>query len=212
MEIWKDIVFEENGVKYDYTGLYQVSSEGRIKSLEKINSRNHSLKEKILRPQKNNRIGYLFVWLCKNGKRKSFYIHRLVLFMFAPESFFDGAEVDHINTDKTDNRIKNLRWATSKENSNNPLTRKKYSESHKDKKHSEETKRKMSNTRSRKIIGYSLTSTKVIILQSTRQANKFGFDNGTISKCCNGKLKSHKGFKWYYLDDNKNNKLSAKED
>ena len=36
MEIWKDIVFKENDIVWDYTGLYQISSEGRIKSLEKI--------------------------------------------------------------------------------------------------------------------------------------------------------------------------------
>lgn len=32
-EVWKDICFEENGVVHDYTGLYQVSNLGRVKSL-----------------------------------------------------------------------------------------------------------------------------------------------------------------------------------
>ena len=33
MEVWKDIYFIENGIEYDYRGLYQVSSEGKVKSL-----------------------------------------------------------------------------------------------------------------------------------------------------------------------------------
>ena len=68
------------------------------------------------------------------------------------------------------------------------------------------------NPQRRKVIGYSLTSTKVIIPQSMGQAEKFGFDSGNISKCCKGKSKSHKGYKWYYLDDIKNSKVSIKED
>ena len=42
----------------------------------------------------------------------------------------------------------------------------------------------------------SLTENKVIIFQSMFQAEKLGFDQGCISKCCNGKRKSHKGYKW----------------
>lgn len=37
--------------------------------------------------------------------------------------YFEGAEIDHINGDAMDNRPKNLRWVTHKENLNNPLTR-----------------------------------------------------------------------------------------
>ena len=55
-EIWKDIKgFEQ---------LYQISNLGNVKSL----SNNFSRKEKILKPKQ--RKGYLYVGLCKNGKRK----------------------------------------------------------------------------------------------------------------------------------------------
>lgn len=47
-EIWKDIYLIENGVEYDYRCLYQVSSEGRVKSLNYLRTR----KEKILSPGK----------------------------------------------------------------------------------------------------------------------------------------------------------------
>ena len=35
-EVWKDIIIEKNGVLYDYTGIYQVSNLGRIRSLDRI--------------------------------------------------------------------------------------------------------------------------------------------------------------------------------
>ena len=64
-EEWKDIK--------GYEGKYQVSNLGRIKSL----NYNHTKKEKILdiKPRKD---GYMYVGLFKNGKRKSFKVHRLV--------------------------------------------------------------------------------------------------------------------------------------
>ena len=68
-EIWKDIYFVENGIEYDYRGLYQVSNKGRVKSL----SNNKTRKEKILKSRKN-KDGYLRIDLTKNSYRKSFYI------------------------------------------------------------------------------------------------------------------------------------------
>ena len=49
-----------------------------------------------------------------------------------------------------------------------------------------------------------MTETKVIILQSIKQGELFGFGSSNICACCNEKRKQHKGYKWYYLNDNKN--------
>lgn len=117
-EVWRDIYFEEDGIVWDYRGLYAVSNLGKVKSLGNDKTR----KEKILQPRKNTK-GYLRVGLCKNGKVKRFRVHRLVLFMFNPDGYFGNAEVDHINTIRTDNRVENLRWVTHKENQNNILSR-----------------------------------------------------------------------------------------
>ena len=114
-EIWKDI----DG----YNGIYQVSNLGRIKSVARFRKgKNNSLvplPEKIMKIQDRGR-GYLYVNFgmgCKHRK----YIHRLVAEHFIPNPE-NKPEIDHINTDRTDNRVENLRWVTHKENMNNSLT------------------------------------------------------------------------------------------
>ena len=54
--------------------------------------------------------------------RKNCYMHRLVAEAFIPNPE-DKPAVDHINGNKLDNRIENLRWVTQKENRNNPNTK-----------------------------------------------------------------------------------------
>ena len=97
LEFWKDIK--------DYEGLYQINNIGQVKSL-----RNN----KILKPWKLKG-GYLQVTLSKNGEAKRFLIHRLVAEAFLPNEE-ELPEVDHINNDKTDNRVANLQWISKIEN------------------------------------------------------------------------------------------------
>lgn len=63
--------------------------------------------------------GYYRVSLikCKNVK-KSEAVHRLVAIAFIP-NIDNKPIIDHINQNKTDNNISNLRWSTYKENANN---------------------------------------------------------------------------------------------
>lgn len=60
MEIFKEIE--------GYEGLYQVSNLGNVKSL----NYNRTGKEKVLKPTKNKKDGYLIVNLCKEGKLKNY--------------------------------------------------------------------------------------------------------------------------------------------
>lgn len=89
-----------------YEDLYLVSTNGKVYSI-----RSH----RVLAPRKHN-AGYLRVTLCKNGKRKDAYIHRLMC-----EAFFgtpnDGRNyVNHLDENPAHNQITNLEWTT---NSNN---------------------------------------------------------------------------------------------
>lgn len=105
-EFWRPI--KERGEHY------LVSNFARIK-----NAHTGAIMKQTLKDGK-----YLCVAL-HYGPPKVVYVHKLVADAF-PEVcgyYFEGAEVDHLNTNKTNNFFLNLRYVSSIENSNNPITR-----------------------------------------------------------------------------------------
>jgi len=75
---------------------------------------------RVLSPCDNGR-GYLLVGKYINGKKKNFYVHRLVAEAFLTKGA-GKTEVNHINGDKTDYRIENLEWVTHRENLRHAVT------------------------------------------------------------------------------------------
>ena len=113
-EFWKPV---------DGWGGYLISTEGRVKTLARtiqtpIGVR--YVKERIRNGYVGKR-GYVIITLSLNGKQKTVPIHRLVAKAFIPNPE-NKIDVDHIDGDRTNNSINNLRWATRKENSNNAIT------------------------------------------------------------------------------------------
>lgn len=102
-------------------------------------------------------------------------------------TYFEGAEIDHINTDRLDNRPENLRWVTRKENLNNPLTRKHRSEC---------LKGRPNKKLSKPVKQYTLEGELIAIYPSITEAQK---QTGLyhISEYCNGIYKC-KGYRWSY--------------
>ena len=110
---WKDIP--------GFEGLYQVSDCGQVKSC----SRSDTFKEKILKPILDA-YGYHLVNLYKEGKQKTFKVHRLVALVFLEGN--NSLTVNHIDECKTNNHVSNLEYLSSGDNTrawikNNPERR-----------------------------------------------------------------------------------------
>lgn len=110
----KSIVIEEWKPVVGYEGLYEISNLGRVKSLTKWQGNKHIFSEHIIKPTDNGH-GYMIVSLRKEGKRKSHYVHRLVATEFI-ENYKNYKYVNHIDYDKTNNKVNNLEWCTQKQN------------------------------------------------------------------------------------------------
>lgn len=103
-----------------YEGLYQVSDLGRVKSLPKAvldpSGRVRNYGERVLKQQPVNKYGHLKVGLYKEGVRTEILVHRLVLMAFVRLPW-DGEEALHGDGNPTNNMLENLKWGTSKDNS-----------------------------------------------------------------------------------------------
>lgn len=110
MEAWKDV--------QGYEGLYQVSDQGRVRSLDRIvvdasGKRTHK-RGCVLRPLVL-RHGYHSVALWKDGKMKRPTVHRLVALAFVPNPDH-LPEVNHRDGCKDNNAAVNLEWCTRRDN------------------------------------------------------------------------------------------------
>ena len=103
IEEFKDVV--------GYEGHYQISNLGNVKSLKRNG-------ERIMNPSIDKTKGYLRINLFKESKRKSIYIHQLVAIAFlGHKPNGNKLVVDHIDNNKTNNKLENLQVISSRENS-----------------------------------------------------------------------------------------------
>ena len=188
IEIWKTAVYDGEV----YEGLYKVSNLGRILSL----NYKRTGKSKLMTPGED-KYGYFQVNLRKNGEYKWCKVHRLVAFTFLPNPE-NLPEVNHKDEDKTNNFVflnedgsvdkkkSNLEWKSPKDNCNHGTRNERISKA-------------MTNGKlSKKVLQLSLDGEFIREWESTNECGRNGFDQGNVSRCCNGKLKTHKGFRWEY--------------
>lgn len=202
-EEWRDII--------GYEGLYMVSSFGRVISLERRVSNGKSFRvvpfslknPNIIKDRPNyKRLEY---HLYNNGRgRKAITCHRLVATAFIP-NINNYSSIDHIDGNPFNNHVENIRWCNNTMNMNNPITRKRISKA----------KKGIYNTLKSKKVYQFKNGELVNSYPSTMEAGRNGFNQGSVSACCRGLLKTHKGFQWCYESDyetlinkSKNNLLS----
>ena len=191
-ERWKDIE--------GYEGLYQISDYGRVKRLSVCRKCNRYYKkgrfynERIMNLT-ISKYGYLKEQLFNiEGMFKTISIHRLVAQAFIPNPE-NKPQVNHINGDKTDNRVENLEWCTNGENGkhawDNNLRTRNFGKN---------------NHESKPILQYTLNGELLKEYESLNQVYyETGYDRTVIRNTCNLKQKESHGYIWRW----KNNELEV---
>lgn len=111
MEIWKDVP--------GFEGCYQASDLGRIKSLKRIviSKRGVAMpKPELIRKGSITKQKYIEMRLSKNGVKKNYKVHRLILSAFCPNND-PSLECNHKDGNKQNNKLENLEWVTPSQNS-----------------------------------------------------------------------------------------------
>ena len=211
MEEWKDVV--------GYEGYYQVSSHGRVRSLDHkaINRYGGMIKGRILKPYIC--AGYQAVGLHANNVREHKLIHRLVAEAFVLNQD-DKPVVNHIDENKFNNFVNNLEWVTCRENINHGTCISRMI-NHTDFKARAinidykaivaKTDYKARNAKINfsaiaekkkvKIVQYTLDGVWVKVWDSLSEAAKsVGKPHGNIVHCCKRKYKFAYGYIWRYAN------------
>lgn len=164
--IWKPVVGFE---KY-----YLVSDSGQVQSRRRYSA----LKPKI------DRYGYKAVTLSVNGKHYHRTVHRLVAQAFIPNPD-NLPTVNHINEDKTDNRVCNLEWVSIADNDN----------------HGTRNER-MADTKCRLPVEQVSEDGVIAVYKGVKDASrKTGINRCDIALCCKNIRKTAGGYRWRYADE-----------
>lgn len=158
--------------------LYEISSEGRVRNIKT---------QRVLKLEVIN-TGYLRVQMQENR----YFVHRLVAMAFCDGRSQEKNIVNHINCIRDDNRAENLEWVTHSYNIKYAYILGKVS-------HRKGKFGKDANT-SKPVAMIDKDGIVVKRYESGMDAVREGFESASISKCCHGRLKTHRGFSWIFCD------------
>jgi len=146
---------------------YVISSYGIIK-----NTNNNCLLN-----LNDNKIGYIRINLCGDGKAKKYLLHRLIAKYFI-EGFDESHVINHIDGNTFNNKICNLELCTTKENNNRKIN-------------------KNYGKKSRKVAQYNLDGSLIKIWNNVKDLPS----RQSVLKCLNGSYKTSGGFNWLYYSE-----------
>ena len=188
-EIWRDVV--------GFEGQYQVSNKGNVFSVARRDSRGRKCGGLLLKPN-YDKDGYLIVDLYENGVGKKKKIHRLVVEAFLP-NHKNLPDVNHKDENPSNNELSNLEWCDARYN-NSYGTR----------------IERVVQAQSKKVRAVNIETGEVVKFNSTREAGRKGYDQGTVSTSCRGVYKdnrtgkligdghTYRGHRWYYIQQEEN--------
>ena len=175
-EQWKEID--------DYNG-YSVSNTGKVKSFRRKNNKEKGL---ILK-QETTYKGYKQVCLYKDGKKHQKLVHRLVAEAFIPNPD-NKPEINHKDTDKTNNTIFNLEWNTSSENTIHAYKNGLY----------DNLKKSLSIVGPNRHPPVRVVETGKIYRSQRELSKELDLCEQSVSRCLKGGSKSTKGYHFEYID------------
>lgn len=167
--------------------IYSINIHGNVK---------HNRLNRFIKPQVDIH-GYCY-FSCQTGNSREIKLkqHRLIMIYFGPEQDGIREHVNHIDGNKLNNDLSNLEWCTQSENCL----------------HKHHVLKKLppsrkgvfgkDNPQSRKVKATNVKDGSVLFFDGASDAERKSngmFMHQHISKCANGKLNSHKGYKWEYV-------------
>ena len=189
LEIWKDIP--------DYEGLYQASNMGNIRSI----ARKHT-KGGILRYSMGSG-GYKQLVLCKNGKPRTYMIHRLIAKTFLTNDN-NLKEINHKDENKLNNCLENLEYCDRIYNQNygTAIIRMVKNHNYKEsiiKSAAHRDYNLIAQKTRKKILQLDLNDNIIKEWDGIRVASKqLSLSVSNISKCCNNKAKTCGNYRWKF--------------
>ncbi len=191
IEIWKTAIYD--GIVYEK--LYKVSNLGRILSL----NYHREGRAELMTPGER-KDGYFQVCLRKNGESKTCLVHRLVAetFLENPENKpcinhkIEGEKGKKINMvffnedGSIDKERTSIEWATYEENNNYETRNERIA------------KANTNGKKSKKVLQFTLDGDLIREYPSIMECERNGFNRSSVCLCCQGKHKTHKGFRFMY--------------
>lgn len=164
-------------------GCYFVSNFGRVKSLKR---------KEAITTQKLNQDGYPQAYVVINGKGGYVNVHKLVALAFL-ERKQSCEELDHIDGNRLNNHVSNLRWVSHIDNMRNPVTKAKLRQ----RKGPLLGKFGKDHPSSKPIYAINEKGERVDF-EGSWDADRKGFKYHSVQQCLHHPGKSYRGYQWFF--------------